>query len=145
MVLMPVGNQDAPHPLRPFHQIGNIGNNQVNAQLLLGGKLHPAVHDDYILAALQGHHILADFPQTAQGDDPQGTAVVPLQTQIDASPYKRFSCSVGGAAAGSGRVDGSVTGPCRACSRMSGIRLKSSTISPRISCRYKAAAGCIIG
>ena len=81
MILMAVGDEDGPDMVGPFHQIGNIGNNQVHAQLFLGGKLDAAVDDDNIVAALQGHHIFADFAQAAQGDDAESRILVLVQVE----------------------------------------------------------------
>jgi hypothetical protein len=66
MVFVAVGDENAPDPVGPLHQIGNIGDNQVNTQHFFGGKLNPAINDDYIVAELQGHHIFPDFAEAAQ-------------------------------------------------------------------------------
>ena len=68
MVFVSVGDEDGPHPRGTLPQIGDVGDNQVYPQHILFRELDPAVDDDDVVAALQGHHVLADFPQSAQGD-----------------------------------------------------------------------------
>ena len=71
VVLVPVRNQNPPHPLRPRRQVGHIGDNQIHPRHILRRKLDAAVHHHNILPALQRHHILADLPQPPQRNHPQ--------------------------------------------------------------------------
>ena len=68
-VFVAVGNQDAPNHVAAFHQVGNVGDNHVHSQHIFAGKLDPAVHNDNVVAVLQGHHVLANFAEAAQGDN----------------------------------------------------------------------------
>ena len=52
-----------------FDQVGNVGDDQVDAQHVLLGKDGTAVHHDDILAILNDINIFADFLDTAQRDD----------------------------------------------------------------------------
>ena len=68
MVFVSVGDEDGPHPGGALPQVGGVGDNQVYPQHVLFRELDPAVNDDDVVAALQGHHVLADLPQSAQGN-----------------------------------------------------------------------------
>ena len=66
---MPVSDEDGPDPVRLLQQVGNVGDNEVYPRHALLRKLDTTVHDDDVIAALHGHHILADLSQPAQRDD----------------------------------------------------------------------------
>ena len=69
MVLVPVGDQDGANLLEPFHQIRNVGDDQVNPKHTFFRELDPAVDDNDIVIVLQGHHVFANLPQASQGND----------------------------------------------------------------------------
>ena len=71
MIFMAVGYEDGADSLSIGPQVGGIWDNQVYPQHLFGWKLYPTVDNYDVVAALQGHHVLPDFPQSAQGYDPQ--------------------------------------------------------------------------
>ena len=71
VVLVPVGDQDSPHPVDIASQVGDVGDDQVYPRHVLSGKLYPAIDDDDVAVAFQGHHVLANFPQASQGNDAQ--------------------------------------------------------------------------
>jgi hypothetical protein len=61
MVFVPVGDQNGPHVVFAFHQVGHVGNYQVNPGHVLRWELDATVDDDNIVARLNGHHVFADF------------------------------------------------------------------------------------
>ncbi len=71
VVLVPVGDKDAAHPVCLGGQIRDIRYDQVNPGHVLRWELHPAVDDDDVIPAFQHHHVLADLTQPAQRQDPQ--------------------------------------------------------------------------
>ena len=57
-------------------QIGDIGDDQVHAELLGFGEGHAHIHDEDVVAIFDDGHVLADFPQTSEGDDANFTLCV---------------------------------------------------------------------
>ena len=138
VILMSVGDQDRLDPIGPLHKIGNVGDNQIDPRHIVVRKLDPAVDNDDVVAALQGHHVLTDLPQSAQGNDSQRWHHV-----IQYVYSNRLSCcAAGGSGAGAGT---GVAEEFRISSKTPGMALKSSMIPGLTSWRYKAAAGCITG
>ena len=72
MILVAVGQTDGADILAAFAQPGNIRNHVVDSGRVRAGKHQAAVNDDNVVAVLVGHHVEADFAQTAQRDDLQG-------------------------------------------------------------------------
>ena len=69
VVLVSVGDEHAPQLLLVGNQIGKVRDHQVHAVHVLLGEAHAAVHHDHVLAVLQDGDVLADFIQSAQGND----------------------------------------------------------------------------
>ena len=69
VVLVAVGDKEAPQLPLVFHQIGKIRDHQVHAVHVLLGEAHAAVHHDHILAVFQDGDVFTDLIQTAQGDN----------------------------------------------------------------------------
>ena len=69
MVLVPVGDDDAPKPIPLVFQIRDIGNYQVDAQHLVFGKHHTGVDEDDVVAVFEHHTVFGNFAQTAKGYD----------------------------------------------------------------------------
>src|SRR5436305_1960922 len=67
----PVGNDDAAHLVAALFQVGDVGDDQVDAQHRLLGEHEAAVDHDDVVAVLEGHHILADLFKAAQRDGAQ--------------------------------------------------------------------------
>ena len=75
VVLVPVGEENAPDLAGIFLQIGEIGDNEIHAGQVVIREGGAAVHDDDILLRFKNGQVLADLAQSAQGDDLQwGTA-----------------------------------------------------------------------
>ena len=69
VVLMPVGDEDAPDLSLIFDEIAHIGNDHVDAVHIVIREPHAAVHHDDVVAILIDCQVLADLIQTAQRDD----------------------------------------------------------------------------
>src|SRR6185369_13231268 len=52
-------------------QVGDVGDDQVNAEHMRLGEHQAAIDDDDIIAVLENGHVQADLPQPAEGDDLQ--------------------------------------------------------------------------
>ncbi len=50
-------------------QVAEVGDDQVDAPHIVLGDHHPDIDDQDVAAVLVQRHVLADFPQAAQGDD----------------------------------------------------------------------------
>ena len=72
VVLVAVGNEDTLDAVLVFQYIGEVGDDQVNAEHIGIREHQTAVHQDHVaLAFIQGN-VLADFAQTAQRADVHG-------------------------------------------------------------------------
>ena len=69
MVLVAMGDEDGPDPIPILDQIGEVGDDHVDAVHIVVREPHPHVHDDDVAAVLIDGEILADLVQTAQRDD----------------------------------------------------------------------------
>ena len=69
VVLVSVGDDQAPDAGLVLHQVCHVGDDQVDAVHVVAGKGHAAVHHDDLAAVLINRHILADLVETAKRDD----------------------------------------------------------------------------
>ena len=69
VVLVAVGDEHAAQLALVLHQIGEIGDDRIDAVHVLVGEAHAAVDDDHVLAILQNGDVLADLIQAAQRDN----------------------------------------------------------------------------
>ena len=69
VVLVAVGDKEAPQLLLVFHQIGKVRDHQVHTVHVLLGEAHAAVYHDHILTIFQDGDVFADLIQTAQRDN----------------------------------------------------------------------------
>ena len=69
VVLVAVGDEQAPQTGLVLHQIRHVRYHAVDAVHIVAGEGHAAVHHDDLAAVLIGGHVLADLIETAQGDD----------------------------------------------------------------------------
>ena len=69
VVLVPVGEDDAEHPLLVLHEVRVVGQDEVDAQHVVIGEHQAGVDHEQGFAILQDHHVLADGPQSPEGDD----------------------------------------------------------------------------
>ena len=69
VVLVAMGDEQAPQPLVVLQQIADVGDDAVDAVHIIAGEGHAAVHHDDFAAVLIGGHVLADLVETAKGDN----------------------------------------------------------------------------
>ena len=69
VVLMAVGDEQAPQPGFVLDEIGHVGDDAIDAVHIIAGEGHAAVHHDDLAAVLIGGHVLADLVETAKRDD----------------------------------------------------------------------------
>ena len=48
--------------------VGDVGDDEVDAEHLLVGEHEAGVDGDHVVAVLEQHHVLADLAETAEGD-----------------------------------------------------------------------------
>ena len=69
VVLVAVGDEQAPDPGFVLDEIRHIGDHAVDAVHVITGEGHTAVHYDDLAAVFIGGHVLADLVETAKGDN----------------------------------------------------------------------------
>ena len=69
VVLVPVGDEEPPDPPLVFHQIGHIGDHQIDPVHVPVREAHAAVDDDHLAAVLIDRHVLSDLIETAEGNN----------------------------------------------------------------------------
>ena len=69
MVHVAVRQHNAAQAVLVLHHIVKLGQNQVDAVHVAFGEHYPAVDDDHVAAVFKNSHVLANFPQAAQGND----------------------------------------------------------------------------
>ena len=72
MVLVPMGQDHGPDRARAVAEVGEVGQDEVDAEVLVPREGQAGVHDDDLALALVDGHVLADLAEAAQGDDPAG-------------------------------------------------------------------------
>ena len=78
VILMAVGDDDAPDLIPVLLHIGEVGYHHVNAGHIAVREGKAAVHDEHIAAALKGGHVLAYLIESPKGDDPYRGALYRL-------------------------------------------------------------------
>ncbi len=71
VILVTMGEDRADDAVPVGFQKSGIGNDQINAGGLAGGKGDAAIHQQQLAVEIVGHHVHADFAEAAQGDDVQ--------------------------------------------------------------------------
>ena len=69
MVLVTMGEEDAPHLASPFPEVGDVWDDQVDAEHVRLREHQAAVDHDDIIAVLVGHHVQPDLPYSSQRND----------------------------------------------------------------------------
>ena len=69
VVLVAVGDEQAPETVVILDQVADIGNDTVDAVHIVAGEGHAAVHHDDLTAVFVGGHVFTDLIEAAQGDD----------------------------------------------------------------------------
>ena len=65
MVFVTMGQEDAPQFILVLHQVGDIRDDQVDAQHIVFGEHEARIEQDHVIAITEHGHVLADFAQTA--------------------------------------------------------------------------------
>ena len=73
VVLVRMGQHQRLDVVEPVLDMAQVGQDQVDAGLVVGGEHHPAVDDQQPAQVLENRHIAADFADAAQRGDPQPT------------------------------------------------------------------------
>ncbi len=74
MVLVPVGEEDRLDVLGALTEVGEVGQDQVDAELVGRRERQPGVHHHHAAAVLDDGHVLADLAQAAQRQDAEGVS-----------------------------------------------------------------------
>ena len=69
VVLVGVGDEERPDLGAVLLEVGDVGDDEVDAEHLLVGEHEAAVDDDDVVAVLEDVHVLADLPHPAERDD----------------------------------------------------------------------------
>jgi hypothetical protein len=72
VVLVPVGEHDADDVLQTVTDRAEVGQDQVDAGLVLLGEEDAAVDDEKLAAVLEDGHVATDLSEAPEGDDAQG-------------------------------------------------------------------------
>ena len=71
MVLVRVGEHQRLDVVEAVLDVAQVGQDQVDAGLVVGREQHPAVHDQQPAQMLENRHVAADFADATQRGDPQ--------------------------------------------------------------------------
>ncbi len=72
MVFVAVSEDDGTDVSAILLEIGDVGNDEVDAEKLRFGEHHAGVDDEDVVAESQGHHVHAEFAETAERDGGEG-------------------------------------------------------------------------
>ena len=71
VVLMPMRDDDAAQLVGVFQHVGVVGQDEVDARMVVVGEHEPSVVQDHVALAFEDGHVLADGVEAAQRDDLQ--------------------------------------------------------------------------
>ena len=71
VVLVAVGDEDGPDPVPVLDEVGEVGDDHVDAVHVIVGEAHSCVHHNDVAAVLVHGEVLADLVQTAKGNNLQ--------------------------------------------------------------------------
>jgi hypothetical protein len=69
VVLVAVGQHDRLDVVRALAQVGEVGQDEVDPELVGRREHQPGVDDQDAAVVLDDHHVLADLAQAAEGQD----------------------------------------------------------------------------
>ena len=116
VVLVSVGDKDAPNLILVLNQVAHVRNDHIDAVHVVVRKAHAHVHHDDVAAVLVDGEVLANLVQTAEGNNFQffchiysflllliciptekfhGTSTVPLARHPDEGPHPPRPCLAG--------------------------------------------------
>ncbi|CNK32221.1 Uncharacterised protein [Mycobacterium tuberculosis] len=73
MVLVGVRQHQCLDVVEPVLDVPQVGQDQIDAGLVVGGEHHAAVDDEQPAEVFENRHVTADFVDAAQRGDPQPT------------------------------------------------------------------------
>jgi hypothetical protein len=73
VVLVTVREHDADDVVETVTDGSEIGQDQVDARLVLLGEQYAAVDDEDLAVVLEDRHVAADLAQSSRRDDPEGS------------------------------------------------------------------------
>ena len=73
VILMAVREQDRPHGALEIGQVREVGQDQIDAEVLVAREREARVDDDDLAVGLEDGHVLADLAEAAKRDDPGGS------------------------------------------------------------------------
>ena len=96
VVLVGMGDEERLDLGAAFLEIGDVGDDEVDAEHLLVGEHQPAVDDDDVVAVFEDVHVLADLAHPAERDDAERLVVGRWHSVLGWSRgQKRVSWGVG--------------------------------------------------
>jgi hypothetical protein len=72
VILVAVSEDDGANVLAILLEVGDVGNDEVNAEKLRFWEHHAGVDDDDVVPEAQGHHVHAKFAETAERNGCKG-------------------------------------------------------------------------
>ncbi len=70
VILVPVREHDRAHHLLPLAEVREVGQDEVDAEMLVAREREPGVDDDDRSVRLVDGHVLADLAEAAERNDP---------------------------------------------------------------------------
>ena len=70
VILVPVREHDRAHHLLPLAEVREVGQDEVDAEMLVAREREPGVDDDDRAVGLVDGHVLADLAEAAERNDP---------------------------------------------------------------------------
>ena len=72
VVFVAVGDEVGAEFVAAFGDVGDVGDDEVDAMHLFGGEHDAGVDDDEVVGGFVDHGVAADFSEAAEGDDAEG-------------------------------------------------------------------------
>ncbi len=69
VILVPMGEDDAPDAGLVLHKVGDVGDNGVDTVHIVVGEADAAVHHHNVLPVLVDVHVFADLVETAESEN----------------------------------------------------------------------------
>ena len=73
VILVAVGEHDGADLAGALAQVAEVGQDEVDAEVLVTGECQAGVDDDPLVAELEHGHVLPHLADAAEGDDPAGS------------------------------------------------------------------------
>src|SRR5918999_2033919 len=86
VVFVTVREHDRANAPGTLAEIGEVGQDQVDAEVLVAREGKSGVDDENVAVGLEGGHVLADLAETPERDDPQGVSRHPPSLVARSAP-----------------------------------------------------------